>query len=159
MVRTAMDIWSTKGIRVFVVRGEDVNCLSLAACRTVDITSQSGAEWRCSMCGTPNSSTNKCSGCNAPRKEMLARGIALIEGLLPASLLLNELDGNFQIDICHGECCRPDHYDEQNVIVSLRDCRILRKWIPILGTIYWEDCEAITLCLEIGCDVELRDVL
>jgi hypothetical protein len=109
------------------------------------------------MCGTPNTSTTKCLGCNAPRKDALACGVALVEGHLSQAILLNDLDKGFQIDVTYRDCGRPDEYIPKDVIVSLRDCRVLRKWIPALETFGNDDYEPLMLCLEIGCDVKLQE--
>ena len=154
------DVWQTTNTHLF--RTDTDISTDRTYCPNVDIES---IEWQytvgddkiCSYCKQEYEGAI-CPGCNgrSPERSMqLGSGTVSITGLLPKEGWLLDIRPTTLLEICYREVGRADQYDEDEVIIVLRNFEVIRKSIPAPVTFGQDKMSAMEAHVVVICDVEL----
>ena len=82
---------------------------------------------------------------------------AVLYGRLPVhGPYLDSLDKGHTFHITWRECGPPDDYRDQDVVIVLSDCKVLRRWVDNPVIISPNDLSAVYMHVLLLCKVEMR---
>lgn len=149
------DIWQTSHTRLFRVT-DWTEYLSAVALHSLDWSSE--VERICAHCSSVQNG-GKCPNCGAVDTETIQfrtlQARAVLGGYLPEAAILADVSDGVGFDITHGVCGDPSLYREEDVILRLGDCEIIRKSIPSVQALSYDDAAIMMFIVEMDCTVDL----
>lgn len=88
----------------------------------------------------------------------ISHGRALIIGTMPYNKGLADLSPGFSLCIVCRQCGQPDKPPrEQEIVVSMDRCRIIKCWIPSIVPVYAENSCLVGIRLLISCQITIHE--
>lgn len=110
----------------------------------------------CTYCGGAVRD-GKCGGCQSTlydAEHFIGRGYASLAAWLPQGGYVFSMPAGTRIDLIHRECRWLEYYDEVEVVIKLKNCKVVGWCLPSIMVDQPEWRQWLKLHVEVECDVE-----